>query len=81
MELSLASPLSMIFPSSLITKNDLFISFSRLVGNVEVSQLVGLFVCTLNVQPVAQLLLLEELLCQVLEVALLEGDAGFYKKP
>lgn len=28
-----------------------------------------------------QLLLLEELLCQVLEVALLEGDAGFYKKP
>jgi hypothetical protein len=50
----------------------LFISLSSLVGYVEVAQFVGLLVCTLNVQPVTQLLLLQKLLCQVLQVALLE---------
>jgi hypothetical protein len=47
-----------------------------IVGNVEVTELVGVLVRGNNTEPVAELVLLEELLCKVLEVALGEVLVG-----
>ena len=56
--------------------NLLFILGFLIVGDVEVTELEGLLVGGNDAQPIADLVLLQELLGEVLQVALGEGNVG-----
>jgi len=55
--------------TSILTNDLLIILLVRIVDNVEESELVDAFGGGDNTEPISQLLLLEELLCQILEVS------------
>lgn len=65
-----------IYYKSKLKKNLFFFFFVFIIGNVEVTKFEGLLVSSDNTEPVTDLVLLQELLGEVLEVTLGEGNVS-----